>query len=200
MPIIVVGGHSRNVGKTSVAAGLIHAFRQYPWTAVKISSHRHAGVPAGIIGNAENACAVYEELRSDGTSDTCRYLAAGASRALWARIREDEPDEAIERLLNDLQPCPYLMIESNRTLRVLRPDLFIMVLRYDIPEFKESARRALPLADAVVEVNTGSLAARWEGVPEMPASIPRFVTPHPCEIPPGLIALIHSRFALDNRQ
>ena len=36
--IVAVGGHSRNVGKTSVAAGLIYAFRKYSWTAIKISS------------------------------------------------------------------------------------------------------------------------------------------------------------------
>ena len=41
MPIIVVGGHARNVGKTSVVAGLISAFPQYSWTAIKISSHQH---------------------------------------------------------------------------------------------------------------------------------------------------------------
>ena len=49
MAVIVVGGHSRNVGKTSVVAGLISAFSRYSWTAVKISWHRHAEVFDGEI-------------------------------------------------------------------------------------------------------------------------------------------------------
>ena len=38
--LVVVGGHSRNVGKTSVAAGLIAATRELGWTALAYSSNR----------------------------------------------------------------------------------------------------------------------------------------------------------------
>ena len=43
--LIVVGGHSRGVGKTAVIA---HLLRTLGWTgveAVKISAHRHAPAP-----------------------------------------------------------------------------------------------------------------------------------------------------------
>ena len=39
--IVVIGGHSRSVGKTSVVAGLISALREYDWTAVKITQYGH---------------------------------------------------------------------------------------------------------------------------------------------------------------
>ena len=39
MALIVIGGHSRNVGKTSVVAGLIAALPEYNWTAFKITQH-----------------------------------------------------------------------------------------------------------------------------------------------------------------
>ena len=35
--LLVVGGHSRNIGKTSVVEGLIRRFRQKKWTALKIT-------------------------------------------------------------------------------------------------------------------------------------------------------------------
>ena len=47
---IVIGGQTRNIGKTSVVAGLIAALRERQWTAVKITQYGHGicsadGVP-----------------------------------------------------------------------------------------------------------------------------------------------------------
>ena len=41
MAIIVIGGQSRDVGKTSVVAGLIAALPSYHWTAFKITQFGH---------------------------------------------------------------------------------------------------------------------------------------------------------------
>jgi hypothetical protein len=41
MSIIVIGGHSRSVGKTSVVAGLISALPDFRWTALKITQYGH---------------------------------------------------------------------------------------------------------------------------------------------------------------
>ena len=41
MALIVIGGHSRGVGKTSVVAGLIAALPEYNWMAMKITQYRH---------------------------------------------------------------------------------------------------------------------------------------------------------------
>lgn len=39
MTLLVVGGHSRDIGKTSVVAGLIQSIRPPEWTAVKITHY-----------------------------------------------------------------------------------------------------------------------------------------------------------------
>ena len=41
MAIVVIGGHSRSVGKTSVVAGLISALPELNWTAVKVTQYGH---------------------------------------------------------------------------------------------------------------------------------------------------------------
>ena len=41
MALIVVGGHSRSVGKTSVVAGIIAALPEMHWTAAKITQYGH---------------------------------------------------------------------------------------------------------------------------------------------------------------
>ena len=51
MALVVIGGHSRNVGKTSVVAGLISALPELQWTAVKITQYGH-----GICSANGEAC------------------------------------------------------------------------------------------------------------------------------------------------
>ena len=41
MALIVIGGHSRNIGKTSVVCGIISAMPDKCWTAIKITPHPH---------------------------------------------------------------------------------------------------------------------------------------------------------------
>ena len=41
MAVVVVGGHSRNIGKTSVVAGLIARLPEFHWTAFKITQYGH---------------------------------------------------------------------------------------------------------------------------------------------------------------
>ena len=193
--IVAVGGHSRNVGKTSVAAGLIYAFRKYSWTAIKISSHRHASISSLKKDNEENFD-IYEESNREGSSDTSRFLAAGAGRSLWLRIKDDRSDTA-QQLLPILQSCPFVLIESNRIVRVIRPDLFIMVLRFDTIDFKDSARTCLHQADAVIAVNPDSSPPPWEGISETLSKIPQFITADPRVMPAGLIDFVQSRLPDD---
>jgi len=51
MALIVIGGHSRSVGKTSVVAGLISALSEYNWTALKITQYGH-----GVCSMNGEAC------------------------------------------------------------------------------------------------------------------------------------------------
>ena len=86
MAIVVIGGHSRSVGKTSVVAGLIAALREYEWTAVKITQYGHGvcsanGAPCDCATD-DHSWAISEEKNRGGESDTSRFLAAGAARAL----------------------------------------------------------------------------------------------------------------------
>ena len=84
--LIVVGGHSRGVGKTSLIAALLPRLPGGDWIAVKISGHRHGGGSAGF--------AVREESDSDAETPQSRWLTAGASRAFLLRARDETMWEA----------------------------------------------------------------------------------------------------------
>jgi molybdopterin-guanine dinucleotide biosynthesis protein len=195
MTTIVVGGHSRNTGKTSVAAALISALAEYAWTAIKISPHWHDGPPAASGASVkESSFEIIEESNRQGRSDTSRFLAAGAARSLWVRAREGHLAAAIQTLLPIIRSNPFVIIESNSILRFIRPDLFIIVIRFDLEDFKDSAREMLRHAHAVVVVNSNPSKPIWKGVSrEALAGIPLFATADPQILPVGLLDLVRSK-------
>ena len=176
-----------------MTAGLIHAFKSYPWTAIKISSHQHSNIPTSAPSEKQGICDIYEETDREGSSDTSRYLAAGASRSLWMQIEDNPSQNAMRQLLPILRSSSFVMIESNQIVRLIQPDLFIMVLRYDIEEFKASARSALRQANAVVAVNPDFSPPPWEGISEILSGIPQFVTSDPQMIPAGFVDFVRLR-------
>ena len=188
MKTVVVCGHSRKVGKTSVTAGLIEAFAKHPWTAIKISSHWHAGAPGSGV------CSIHEEKSREGASDSSRFLAAGAARSLWIQVRDEKREEAMPQLLPIIESSPFLIIESNWILRYVEPEIRIMVLRYDIEDFKESAREILHRADAVVAINKGDFLPSWNDFArEAMTGIPEFEMADPHVIPRGLLELVKTK-------
>jgi hypothetical protein len=144
------------VGKTSVVAGLITAIPERTWTAVKITQYGHGvcsrnGEPCDCaVEDQEHTFAITEERDRSGESDTSRFLVAGAARSLWVRTRQGFLAEAMPDLRRELASADNVIIESNSVLKFLRPDLYISVLDFATPDFKQSAREYLDRADAVV--------------------------------------------------
>ena len=107
MAIIVIGGHSRSVGKTSVVAGLISALPEFDWTAVKITQYGHgvcsANGEACDCATADHSWAISEERDRSGESDTSRFLVAGAAQALWVRTEQGRLAEAMPALRQRLR-------------------------------------------------------------------------------------------------
>jgi len=168
MAILVVGGHSRSVGKTSVAAGLIAALPEREWTAVKITQFGH-GI-CSVNGEScdcavdEHTIAISEERDRSGESDTSRFLVAGARRALWVRTKQGRLAEAMPGLRQRIRNSADVMVESNSIMKFLRPDLYLTVLDYETQDFKTSAREFLDLADAVLLHKTAEANPKWDGV------------------------------------
>jgi hypothetical protein len=157
MALIVVGGHSRSVGKTSVVAGIIAALPEMRWTAVKITQFGHGicsanGEPCDCETN-DHSWAVTEERDRRGDSDSSRFLVSGAARSLWVRTRQGMLAEAMPRLRKELNGAENAILESNSVMRFLRPDLYITVLDLGNPDFKASAKEFLDRADAVILQN-----------------------------------------------
>jgi hypothetical protein len=200
MPTIVIGGHTRNIGKTSVVAGLIAALPAQWWTAIKITQFGHGvcsanGEPCDCE-TADHTIAISEERDPASGTDTSRYLAAGAQYAFWVRTRQGQLSEAMPRVRQLIAKADAaghaVLIESNSVLRFLQPDLSISVLDPSIADFKPSAMRYLDRADAlVVPAGADLSSAAWQGIsPRILSAKPRFAFHPPNYCPPALVDFV----------
>src|SRR5580704_618904 len=90
--VVVVGDHTRSIGKTQLVCDIIAAFPRIEWTAGKITQYGH-GVCAQNGENCDCApddhvCAIDWETRFETGTDSARFLAAGAKRSFWLRTKQ----------------------------------------------------------------------------------------------------------------
>ena len=195
--LIVVGGHSRSVGKTSVVAGLIAALAEFRWTAMKITQYGH-GICSANGKPCECACddsswAISEERDRSGESDSSRFLVSGAARSLWVRTRQGMLAEAMPRIRHELASAENAILESNSILRFLRPDLYVTVLDTATADFKQSAQQFLDRADAVV-LHEGGEAVSWKNASLGPvANRPVFRIRPPQYVTPELVEFVRRK-------
>jgi len=160
--LIVVGGHTRSIGKTQLVCDIIGAFPKTEWIAGKLTQYGH-GVCARNGENCdcapeEHVCALDWERRSDTGTDSARFLAAGAKRAFWLRTKQGYLAEGLPLLRQALGEVAgegnggnrAVIVESNTLLQFVKPSLYFAVIDPLREDFKESAQVALDRAHALV--------------------------------------------------
>lgn len=187
--LVVVGGHSRNLGKTSLVAGLIRKFRERNWTALKITQYGHTVCTnhdshCGCEADPSQPFALSEEYEF-GKTDSARFLAAGAGRSLWLRTPAGQLSQASGTIRKILDQNENVIVESNSLIELVRPDLFLMMLDFGCADFKPSSLRFMERADAFVVLDRGINVPLWEDLarglwdrqPRFSVKPPRYVSP-----------------------
>ena len=178
--VIVVGGHTRSIGKTQLVCDIITAFPHANWIAGKITQYGH-GVCAQNGNNCdcapdEHICDIEWEEQSQSGTDSARFLAAGAKRSFWLRTKQGFLAEGLPLMREALketlgepgQGSPPLILESNSLLQFLKPSLYFTVIDPAREDFKDSARVALDRADALVlrgSMDAPAAAPSWIKLP-----------------------------------
>jgi molybdopterin-guanine dinucleotide biosynthesis protein len=195
--VVVIGGHSRSVGKTSVVAGLIARLPEMRWTAMKITQYGHGfctadGAPCDCQTD-DHTLAISEERNAESGTDTARYLVAGAARSVWVRTRQGRLAEAMPRIRKELAAAENVILESNSVMQFLRPDLYLSVLDAGTADFKESARLFLDRADVVL-VRATELEPHWTGVSaKLLEGKPRFVIAPPDYMTDAVVEFVREK-------
>lgn len=157
--IVVVGGHTRNIGKTTVMCRIIQETRNLHWTAIKVTQYGHGecaedGMDCRCAPKSSTHPYALDEEQQPSDTDSGRYLAAGAAKSFWLRTRQGELAEGMPIVRELLTRAENTIIESNSILDFLIPDFYVFVRDSSIEDFKLSAQRHYRRADLVVEMNT----------------------------------------------
>ena len=198
MAVVVIGGHSRSVGKTSAVAGLIAALPSYNWTAFKVTQFGHGrcslnGKPCQCE-TADHAWAITEDKDRSGKSDSSRFLLAGAARSFWVRTAQGKLAQAMPAIQRRLDQAENAILESNTILKFIQPDLYISVIDPATEDFKSSARQFLARADAIILHHVEQSRSPWAGVSLEPNSSRRvFVINPPEYVSPEVIQFVKAR-------
>jgi hypothetical protein len=201
MAIVVIGGHSRNVGKTSVVAGLISALLSCNWTAFKVTQFGHGrcslnGKPCHCA-TADHTWAISEEKDRSGKSDSSRFLTAGARRSFWVRTEQGRLAEAMPSIMRRLAESENAILESNSILKFIEPDVYISVLDPAIEDFKPSALGALRRANALLVNAAHNGDSAWKGVSiEATAERPVFGIRPPQYITPEIVEFMQAKLGV----
>jgi hypothetical protein len=213
--MIVVGGHTRSIGKTQLVCDVIAAFPEANWVAGKITQYGH-GVCAQNGENCdcapgEHVCAISWETRADTGTDSAKFLAAGARRSFWLRTKQGFLAEGMPLLRAALQEAATLgnagagpgqgnlILESNTLLQFWRPSLYLMVLDPTKTDFKDSARLQMDrasgfvLRQALPETPEATAQAAWAGVPlQLLRGRPQFLQREGEALPAGLAEAVRA--------
>src|SRR6266849_6889945 len=160
--IIVVGGHTRSIGKTQLVCDLISALPSANWLAGKITQYGH-GVCATNghdcdCAPTEHIVALDWESNSASGTDSARFLQAGAARSFWLRTKQGYLAEGMPPLREALADSGHsgaadglnVIVESNSLLQFVKPSLYVTVFDAAHEDFKDSARQMLDRADVFV--------------------------------------------------
>jgi hypothetical protein len=166
--LIVVGGHTRSIGKTQLVCDLIAALPKANWIAGKITQYGH-GVCATNghdcdCAPTEHVLALDWETNPTIGTDSARFLQAGAACSFWLRTKQGylaEGMPVLREALASLQGRKLangiadpdglnLIIESNSLLQFVKPSLYVTVFDASRDDFKDSARQALDRTDVFV--------------------------------------------------
>jgi len=202
--LIVVGGHTRSIGKTQLVCDLIAAMPETKFIAGKITQFGHGvcaqnGERCGCAPSEHSSVFDWETDAASG-ADSSRFLAAGATRAFWLRTKqgylaEGLPllREALAKLREREEASPRnLLVESNSLLQFLKPALYIAVLDPGKEDFKATAQSLLDRANAFVLRNElRNTPSPWPEIPwKLLQGRPSFLQREGTAVPDGLLALI----------
>jgi hypothetical protein len=185
--VIVIGGHTRSIGKTQLVCDIIAAFPQANWIAGKITQYGHGvcaqnGATCDCAPDEHIRAISWEQKNTDADTDSARFVAAGARKSFWLRTKQGFLAEGMPLFREALQDADgdgravNVIIESNTLLQFLRPSLYLMVLHPGKADFKDSARlqvnrasayvlrEGLREGEAAIEANQ-DWAAAWKRIP-----------------------------------
>jgi hypothetical protein len=151
--LLMIGGASRNVGKTSLISNIImHFAKSKPIIGIKIKTLSEGD--NFFHGNDNDSLdknfTLIEEYDFDGEKDSSGMLKAGAKRAFRLRVHDLYLEQAFRYFIEQIDKNTLIICESNSLRRVVVPDLFLMIKHSENQNMKPSAIELEKYADKII--------------------------------------------------
>lgn len=171
--LIIIGGSSRNVGKTTLALKLIEKYAATEKiTGLKVTSIRPG--EETHHGSHENpglqSFRIIEETVNSSSKDTARMLSAGADKVYYIETPDSKINVAMEMFLATINTGGPIVCESRSLRSAVIPGLFVLLKHYDKNLIKPDFDLYEKLADITLTIepdtkNSGTMAERiiWNG-------------------------------------
>lgn len=151
--ILLIGGATRNVGKTNFSCAVIEEFSKiYSIIGLKIKTlyegdnFFHGKDRNPLKGDYR----IIEEFDNSGDEDTMRMLKAGAKQVYRIKVKSEFIENAFDNFLQQIPEGSFILCESNSLRKVIKPDVFLLIKHKNSNEIKPSAKELEPLADKII--------------------------------------------------
>jgi len=151
--LLLIGGASRNVGKTTFSCSVINHFsKKTEIIGVKIKTvykndsffHGKNNFPDG------SDYQIIEEFDTESNEDTAKMLNNGAKRVFRIRTKIDFIEKAYLELIENIGYNSIIISESNSLRTSFQPGVFLLIKHLHLSEIKPSAKKMENLADKII--------------------------------------------------
>jgi len=154
--LLLIGGSSRNVGKTTLILHYIQKFKDiFPIIGLKVTSiypndeTLHGYHKNSLAKNYE----IFKEDTYDGIKDTSKMLLAGAKDVYYIRTLDQFISEAFLKFSENISTETKIICESVSLRKYIQPGLFILIQHSKPHQMKSSYTELKPLADLIITSN-----------------------------------------------
>ena len=138
--MVIIGGNSRNAGKTTLACRIISRFSTNSEViGLKVTCIR----PDDDLFHGrheekhDSGFTISEELNAGTHKDTSKMLNAGALKVYFIRVEESFMEQAILQFMSRYINNQLIVCESRSLQAILQPGLFLMMIRADADSPKD---------------------------------------------------------------
>ena len=153
--LLVIGGATRNVGKTTLTCRIIEKFsKQNKIIGVKIKTiyendNFFHGKDKKPLKKNENF-RICEEKITNLSSDGEKMLKAGAERVFKIKTKNNWLKSAFVELQKIASKDYCFICESNSLVEVIKPSVYILIMKKNSTDIKPSAKKNKNLANKII--------------------------------------------------
>ena len=154
--MILIGGNSRNCGKTTLACNIIGKLaKSHEVIGLKVTAMRPGEDHLHGNHDIENSSdfTIFEELDPLTHKDTSRMLQSGAKRVFYIQALDESIENRLLDFISKYSNKQPIVCESRSLRRLIKPSLFLMMIRVtEQGTIKHNMQSFLPLANKVFDL------------------------------------------------